>query len=206
MAHEFGQIMFTEAVKKIQERYGSRRQYERMAEAGASHEELGASEAEFIQARDSFYMASAGENGWPYLQHRGGPKGFLKVIDGRTLAFADFGGNKQYVSVGNITTNNKVSLFLIDYPHQARLKILGHAEILDPEQDAALSKSVELPEYKAKVERIIRIHVDAFDWNCPQHITPRFTEEELQEAVQPLVKQIAELKAENTWLRQGVKK
>ena len=206
MAHEFGQIMFTEAVKKIQERYGSRRQYERMAGAGASHEELGASEAEFIQARDSFYMASAGENGWPYMQHRGGPKGFLKVMDGRTLAFADFGGNKQYVSVGNITTNDKVSLFLIDYPHQARLKILGHAEILDPEQDVELRKRVELPGYKAKVERIIRIRVDAFDWNCPQHITPRFTEEELKEAVQPLVKQIAELKAENTRLRQGVKK
>lgn len=205
MAHQFSRIMFTDAIKSLQERYGSRRQYERMAHSGPNNDRLGASEAEFIGHRDSFYMASEGENGWPYIQHRGGPKGFLKVIDGQTLAFADFSGNKQYISAGNVTRHDKVSLFLMDYPNQTRLKILGHAEIIDAKANPALAKAVELPGYEARVERIFRIRVAAFDWNCPQHITPRFTQKELQESMEPLLRQLTELKAENERLRLDMK-
>ena len=205
MPQQFAKIMFTDAIQKLQERHGSRRQYQRMAESGPSNDRLTAVEAEFIQERDSFYMASAGENGWPYIQHRGGPRGFLKIVDPQTLAFADFGGNKQYVSTGNLTSNDKVTVFLMDYPHQARLKILGHAEILDAAQDPELARKVELPGYIANMERVFRIHVAAFDWNCPQHITRRFSEDEVQQALQPLLKQIGDLKAENTRLRQQAK-
>jgi predicted pyridoxine 5'-phosphate oxidase superfamily flavin-nucleotide-binding protein len=205
MAHQFSIIMYTDAMKNLQERYGSRRQYERMAQSGPNNDRLGPNEVEFIGQRDSFYIASEGENGWPYMQHRGGPKGFLTVIDGRTVAFADFSGNKQYISAGNVTRNDKVSLFLMDYPHQTRLKILGHSEITDAKANPALAKAVELPGYVAQVERIFRIRVAAFDWNCPQHITPRFTQEELQESMEPLLRQLRELKAENERLRLDMK-
>jgi len=205
MAHQFSKIMFTDAIKKLQERYGSRRQYERVAQSGLNNDRLGPNEVEFIGQRDSFYIASEGENGWPYMQHRGGPKGFLKVVDGQTLAFADFSGNKQYISAGNLTRNDKVALFLMDYPHQTRLKILGHAEIIDPKANPVLANAVGLPGYAARVERIFRIRVAAFDWNCPQHITPRFTHEELQESMEPLLRQLKELKLENERLRLDVK-
>ena len=179
MGHQFSKIMFSEAIKKLQERYGSRRQYERMAQLGPSNDKLTHDEVEFIQQRDSFYIASEGENGWPYIQHRGGPKGFLKVVDAKTLAFADFLGNKQFVTVGNVGFNNKVTLFLMDYPNRTRLKILGLAELVDIAEDPELAKSVMIPGYAAKVERVFKINVVGFDWNCPQHITPRFSEEEL---------------------------
>ena len=134
-------------------------------------------EAEFIARRDSFYLATASETGWPYVQHRGGPEGFLRVLDETTLGFADFRGNRQYVSVGNLAGSDKVSLFLMDYAHRRRLKILGHARITeDPEVLARLA----VPGYRAKVERGILIEVAAFDWNCPQHITPRFSLDELK--------------------------
>ena len=113
MAHNFGSLVFTPAVKASQERYGSRRQYARAEESGASSDRLGQEELEFLSERDSFYMASIGETGWPYIRHRGGPKGFLKVIDKRTIAFADFRGNKQFVSTGNLTTDNRVALILV---------------------------------------------------------------------------------------------
>lgn len=205
MAHQFSKIMFTDAIKNLQERYGSRRQYERVAQSGLNNDRLGPNEVAFIGQRDSFYIASEGENGWPYMQHRGGPKGFLKVVDGQTLAFADFSGNKQYISAGNLTRNDKVALFLMDYPHQTRLKILGHAEIIDPKANPVLANAVGLPGYAARVERIFRIRVAAFDWNCPQHITPRFTHEELQESMEPLLRQLKELKLENERLRLDVK-
>jgi predicted pyridoxine 5'-phosphate oxidase superfamily flavin-nucleotide-binding protein len=205
MAHQFSKIMFTDAIKNLQERYGSRRQYERMAQSGPNNDRLGPNEVEFIAQRDSFYIASEGENGWPYMQHRGGPKGFLTVIDGRTVTFADFSGNKQYISAGNVTRNDKVSLFLMDYPHQTRLKILGHAEIIDPKANPVLANAVGLPGYAAQVERIFRIRVAAFEWNCPQHITPRFTHEELQESMEPLLRQLSELKLENERLRLDMK-
>lgn len=184
MGHQFSKIMFTEAIKRLQEEHGSRATYERMAERGESMDALGPDEMLFIRRRDSFYMASQGENGWPYMQHRGGPAGFLKIVDPRTLAFADFSGNKQYVSTGNLSVNDRVTLFLMDYPHRLRLKILGHAEIVPLGADPSLEEKVALEDYKARIDRIIKIRVVAFDWNCSQHITPRFTEAELLERME----------------------
>jgi hypothetical protein len=172
--------MFGEAAKRLQAQHGSRAQYERLAESGPSHDALTASEAAFIAERDSLYLASVTADGWPYVQHRGGPKGFLRVLDGKTLAFADFAGNKQYITTGNIETNDRVALFLMDYPNQARLKIIGHARIVEPGMDAALEARVRVEGYKAKVERVVVIAITAYDWNCSQHITPRWTAEEIQ--------------------------
>ena len=149
-------------------------------------------------------MASIGETGWPYIQHRGGPKGFLKVIDDRRIAFADFRGNRQYVSTGNLTTNDRVALILVDYPRQLRLKILGHAEILEGEAAKDWIGKVRDPGYKATVERVFVIHVEAFDWNCQQHITARFTEEEIREALDPLETGMQKLEDDNKKLRKEI--
>ena len=162
-----------------------------------------AEETAFIAQRDSFYMASVSETGWPYVQHRGGPRGFLKVVDDRTLAFADYRGNRQYISTGNLKADGRVSLILMDYAQRARLKIYAHAEIIAPDADPALAALVTVPGYKAKMERIYRLKLQAFDWNCPQHITPRFTEEEVAAAVQPLRERLEALEAENAALREA---
>lgn len=162
---------------------------------------FGDSEAAFISTRDSFYMASVSETGWPYVQHRGGPPGFLKLVDERTLAFADYRGNLQYISTGNITADDRTCLFLMDYPHRARLKIYAHAEIVELGRDSTLTELVTIPGYRAKIERIFRLTLEAFDWNCPQHITPRFTEQQVSEAVQPLRDRLAHLETENSELR-----
>ena len=159
-------------------------------------------EKAFIGARDSFYMASASETGWPYIQYRGGPTGFLKVIDEVTLAFADFRGNRQYISVGNLDANDRLALILVDYPRRARLKILAHGERLALDADPALSEQVIEPSYRARPERIIRLRLAAFDWNCPQHIVPRFTEAEISRAMRPLHEELAALQSENQMLRQ----
>lgn len=179
MAHQYAKTMFSEAAKRLQEQYGSRGQYRRMEESGATHDRLGMREAEFIDQRDSMYLASVTPDGWPYVQHRGGPKGFLRVLDERTVAFADFAGNKQYITAGNLATNDRVALFLMDYPEQARLKIIGHARIVEAGEDPALEEVVRVKGYGAKVERVMVIAVTAFDWNCSQHITPRWTREEI---------------------------
>ena len=184
MGHQFAKTMFTEAVQRLQQQRGSRSAYERIASSGASHDELRPPEAEFIRSRDSLYMASVNEDGWPYIQHRGGPAGFLKVLNSRTLAFADYAGNQQYISLGNFATNDRVSLFLMDYPEQARLKIIGHAQIVPLGEDPALEEAVRAPGYRAKVERILKIKLVAFDWNCSQHITPRYTLAEFEQAAQ----------------------
>jgi hypothetical protein len=202
MTKSFGSLVFTPVVKSLQERYGSRRQYARMEQFGGSPGGFGPDEREYLSERDTFFMASIGAAGWPYVQHRGGPKGFLKVIDEQTLAFADFLGNKQYVSTGNLTTDDRVALILVDFPRQLRLKILGHVEILDGEKMEGLLAKVRDVDYKATVERIYVIHVEAFDWNCSQHIVPRFTEDEIREALQPIEKQMQELQAENAKLRE----
>ena len=177
MRDAFARTMFSEAAKKLQERAGSREAYERMAHSGRFEDGLGEFEKEFIAARDSFYMATVTPDGWPYIQHRGGPAGFLQVVDEHTLAFADYSGNKQFISAGNLSVNDRVSLFLMDYPYQARLKIIGHARVLkageDPEIEVRLVR-----ERGAKVESVIVIEVVGYDWNCSQHITPRFTREE----------------------------
>lgn len=158
-------------------------------------------ERAFIASRDSFYMATVSETDWPYVQHRGGPQGFLKVIDDRTLAFADYRGNRQYISTGNIAANDKVCLFLMDYARRARLKIYAHAEKLSLDADPKLTELLATPDYRAKPERLFRLHLEAFDWNCPQHITPRYTEAEIAVAVQPLRQRLAELESENAALR-----
>jgi len=193
MAHHFGSLVFTPVVKALQERYGSRRQYARMEEEGSSPDRLGPAETAFIAARDTFYMATIGSTGWPYIQHRGGPKGFLKVIDDHTIAFDDFRGNKQYISTGNIATDNRIALIMVDYPRQERLKILGRAEIFEGERAKEWVERLRDRRYQAVVERAYVINVEAFDWNCQQHITPRYTEEEIREVLEPFERQLEEL-------------
>lgn len=171
-------------------------QVDRQFEAFTENEES------FIAARDSFYMASVSETGWPYVQYRGGPVGFLKVIDPVTLAFADFRGNRQYISTGNLDANHRVALILVDYPRRARLKILAHAERVALDADPALLAKVTDPDYRARPERIFRLRLAAFDWNCPQHIVPRFTEAEIAGAIRPLHDKIEALEAENHRLRE----
>jgi predicted pyridoxine 5'-phosphate oxidase superfamily flavin-nucleotide-binding protein len=203
MSPNFGSLVFTPAVKALQERYGSRRGYTRLEGSGASPARLGPQESEFIGERDTFYIATLGSTGWPYVQHRGGPKGFLKVIDQRTIAFADFRGNKQYISTGNLMTDNRVALILVDYPRQLRLKILGRVEIFEGEKAHTKDwiEKVRDPEYKALTERVYVIRIEAFDWNCQQHIVPRYTEEEIREAVAPAENRMRELVQENEKLR-----
>jgi predicted pyridoxine 5'-phosphate oxidase superfamily flavin-nucleotide-binding protein len=200
VANNFGSLVFTPTVKALQERHGSRRQYAKR-EAGASRDQLGPEERDFLAERDSFYIASIGSTGWPYVQHRGGPPGFLHVIDENTIAFADFRGNKQYISAGNLLSDSRVALIFVDYPRQARLKILGRAEILEGDQAAKWIEPLRPVGYSATVERVIIIHVEAFDWNCPQHIVPRFTAEQIQEGIAPLENRVAELEQENARLR-----
>ena len=180
MAQAYAKTMFSKAAKRLQEQHGSRTAYDRMAATGPKGDALGEFEREFIAGRDSFYLGSVTEDGWPYIQHRGGPKGFLRMLDEKTLAFADFSGNKQFITAGNLATNDKVALFLMDYPDQARLKIIGHARVV--EGDNKLEAKVRLPGYTAKVDWVMVIEVVAFDWNCSQHITRRWTAEESQAA------------------------
>ncbi len=201
MAHNFGSLAFTPVIKALQERHGSRRQYARMQGAGNAPDRLSEQESDFIAERDSFYIATVGETGWPYIQHRGGPKGFLKVIDEHTLAFADFGGNKQFISAGNLISDDRVALIMVDYPNQTRLKILGRAETLEGEKAKEWIERLRDPGYKAVIERVFLIRVEAFDWNCPQHITPRFTEDEIRDALAPIETRMQALKVENERLR-----
>jgi len=195
MAKNFAEIAFTTNVKAEQERYGSRRQYARM-EQMARGTQLSEAEAEFIRERDGFYLSTVGENGYPYIQFRGGPTGFLKVLDAQTLAYADFRGNMQYISVGNLKGSDKAALFLMDYAHQQRLKIYARVEVIEAKDAPELIAKLQDPMYQATVERAMVLHVEAFDWNCPQHITPRFTMEEIREINAPLYEHIAQLEAE----------
>jgi len=180
MTDNFTELAFTESVKALQEKYGTRTAYSRMERGGKFRNQLTWQEKKHIADRDGFYLSSVGENGWPYMQFRGGPKGFLKAIDDHTLAFADFRGNGQYISTGNFIDNNKTMLFLMDYPNKRRLKIWAEAEVLDAADHPELVQQLIMPDYEAIVERIIVFKVHAFDWNCPQHITPRYTQAEIQ--------------------------
>ncbi len=195
-------IAFTPSVKAAQERLGSRKQYARIEERGGWQNVITDDLAEFIAERDSFYLATASEEGRPYIQHRGGPKGFLKVLDQRTLGFADFSGNRQYISVGNLAENNKAFIFLMDYANQQRIKIWGTAEVV--ENDPKLLEQLTDPIYRGRPERAFRFHVEAWDVNCPQHIKPRFTAEEIDSTVRALSDRIAELEAENATLRSQI--
>jgi predicted pyridoxine 5'-phosphate oxidase superfamily flavin-nucleotide-binding protein len=191
MAHQFLNTFLTEPVLGQQEASYGRSQ--RVPPTAAS-DELGAGEAEFIGQRDSFYIASVNPDGWPYIQHRGGPAGFLKVLDAHTLAFADFSGNRQLLTAGHVTANDRVALFLMDYPNRERLKIIGHAEVMAAQADPALAAALAPSGASARtVERVFKIRVTGFDWNCPKYITPRFTAEQVSAAVAPLHRRIAEL-------------
>lgn len=158
-------------------------------------------EAAFLADRDSFYMATVSETGWPYVQHRGGPRGYLKLVDDRTLAFADYRGNRQYISLGNLGASDRACLFLMDYPRRARLKVYAHVEALPLDADPALTNLVAMPGYRANLERVFKLKLVAFDWNCPQHITPRFTEAEIAVATQPLLERLTDLEAANADLQ-----
>ena len=195
MSHKFAELVFTPAVKRLQERAGSRDSYARM-ESGETmrNHALSPREAGFIAERDSFYMASVSETGWPYIQHRGGPKGFVRTLDEKTLGFVDYRGNRQYVSVGNLMTNDRVSLFFMDYPNRTRLKLLGRAKFVDASDTKTLER-LAVPEYQATVERAFLIAVEAFDWNCPQHITQRYTLSDVEEATATLRRRITDLEA-----------
>jgi predicted pyridoxine 5'-phosphate oxidase superfamily flavin-nucleotide-binding protein len=200
MAYGFLDIARTPSVKAAQAANGSGEHWDHFK----GHREFDgftAAEIEFIAARDSFYLASVSETGWPYVQHRGGPMGFLHVLDNKTLAFADFRGNRQYITLGNVNANNRVALFLMDYPNRRRLKIYARIEAKDLAADPALAEKLMSPGYKARPERAFVLHLQAFDWNCPQHITPRFTEAEIDEALVPVRARIAQLEAENKMLR-----
>ncbi len=193
MPHGFAQIAFTDTVRRAQEQAGSRATYARMESGEAMRNQaLGDGEAAFLSARDSFYMATVNEAGWPYIQHRGGPAGFVRVLDERTIGFADFRGNRQYVSVGNLLTEDRVSLFFMDYPHRRRLKLFGRARLVTDQETV---ERLVVPAYPALVERGLLITVEGFDWNCPQHITERFTAEDIRSATASLTDRIAELEA-----------
>lgn len=204
MARSFTDLTFTDAVRHAQERYGSRqlnREYERDPER---RDTLGAAEIEFIEARDCFYQATVGENGWPYVQHRGGPRGFLRALDEKTLGYADFRGNLQYISVGNLNANGRVAMILMDYAHRRRLKIWAQARIVHEHEAPELLARLRMPGYRATVERAVLLEVRAYDWNCPQHIVPRYTANEIESAIRPLETELAEARAEIERLRHAL--
>ena len=197
MSNKFYDITFTPDVKQAQEHYGSRRQYEKIENSGSVQNAiLSDAEIDFIEQRDGFYMGSAGDGGQPYIQFRGGQRGFLKALDEKTLGFADFRGNRQYISAGNLSGNKKVALFLMDYANRRRLKILAEAEVKDAAEAPELTEKLRDENYDAKIERVMLLHVKAFDWNCPQHITPRYTLEEVKAIVQPLNEYVQKLEKE----------
>jgi len=194
MSRTFLRIATTDSVRHAQEHYYGGAP--NPSGAAPEPDVLGEEEIAFVESRDSFYMATVSESGWPYMQHRGGRAGFLHVMDSHTLAFADYRGNRQLLSTGNLAINDRVALFLMDYPRRERLKILGHAKIEDARQHAEIVAKLAGPDVQKIVERIFFIEVVAFDWNCSQHITPRFTAEQVREVVAPLQQRIAELEAE----------
>ena len=193
MSHKFYDLTFTPSVKAAQEHYGTGKNYARFEGGEPDFHGLTDAENDFIEQRDGFYIATVGEGGQPYIQFRGGPHGFLKVLDERTLGFADFRGNLQYISVGNLAANDKAAIFLMDYPNQRRLKLLVRVEVKDAKDDPDLIEKLAMPGYTAKIERAMVLHVEAFDWNCPQHITPRFTIDEIRQMNEPLYEHIKKL-------------
>jgi uncharacterized protein len=196
MSDRYLEIAAGDAVKHLQERWGSRSTYRRLETGPITNNHLGPEEIAFIEAQDTFFLASINENGWPYIQHRGGPPGFLKILGDQQLGFPDFKGNRQYLSFGNILKNPRVSLFLIDYPARARLKIFGSATLVEGDHlPEALRKTDDYPG-ATTVERGIIIQVEAFHWNCPKYIVPRFTEAQVRSVLDPLVQRIKDLEAE----------
>ena len=205
VSKHYGAVAFTHSVRDVQRTHGSETFYTRkrlQAQAVPGPDPLTEDEIQYLTERDSFYMATVSETGWPYVQFRGGPAGFLRVLDEHTIGWADFRGNLQYISTGNLIAGERVALILMDYAHRRRLKIFGRARIATTDEDPALVESLADPSYDATVERAVLVTVEAFDWNCPQHITPRYTADDLEPHLAPLRQQLAALQAENEQLRQ----
>lgn len=204
MAKNFAEIAFSDAVKELQERNGSRKNYERMeksqVKSGLTDNEIG-----FIEDRDSFYMASIGEIGFPYIQHRGGPRGFVKVLDSKRLGFIDFKGNMQFISVGNIATNQNIALIMVDYSTKTRLKIYAKAQIVELKDNPVLYNELNLEDYEFRPDRMMIMHIEAFDWNCPQHITARYTYEDVEDIFTSQKAVIANLEEEVYTLKAQLK-
>jgi len=206
MSRHYGQIAFTDTVKDVQQRYGSRPFYERhqARTLGAKGPDpMTPDVRDFLAERDSFYLATVSDTGWPYVQFRGGPPGFLRVLDENTLGWADFRGNLQYISTGNLGSDDRVALFVMDYPHRRRLKIFGHARVVFAEDDPEMIGTLTRPDDDGVVERGVLVTVEAFDWNCPQHITPRYSLAELEPHLGALRDRVAALTAENAELRKS---
>ena len=200
MSYGFLDVAITPSVRAAQVAMGSDQLWQDF-KGHRAFDRFTADGVAFIAARDSFYIASVSETGWPYVQHRGGPVGFLRVLDERTLGFADYRGNRQYISLGNLSADDRVSLILMDYPGRRRMKIYARTEPSDLDGDPALAARLATPGYKAKPERGYLLHLEHFDWNCPQHITPRFTEAEIAAATQPMLSRLDGLETENATLR-----
>ncbi|WP_111511793.1 pyridoxamine 5'-phosphate oxidase family protein [Mycobacterium kyogaense] len=206
MSRHYASIAFTPAVRSVQDEHGSATFYGRKVDAGAAApapDRLTGDERDYLAERDHFYLASVGETGWPYVQFRGGPPGFVKVLDDHSIGWADFRGNLQYISTGNMGGEQRVALIFLDHAHTRRLKVFGRARIVTAPQDPELVASMTDPTYDAVVERAVVVDVAAYDWNCPQHITPRYTLAELEGALEPMRRRLAALEAENAELRAG---
>ncbi|WP_374395942.1 pyridoxamine 5'-phosphate oxidase family protein [Sphingopyxis sp.] len=202
MAQNYRHIVFSDAAKALQEQHGSRIAYAKLDTRPVGEiDDLTAKEIDYIALRDSFYMASVTPDGWPYMQHRGGPAGFLKHVGGNRIGFADYRGNKQYISTANLAANDRVSLFLMDYPNRERLKIVGHAHSVELADDPAAVTALMPEGYRAVPERAFFIDVIGWEWNCSQHITPRFTEAEISAAIKPMAAELNQLRAEVAALR-----
>ena len=200
MSYKFLELVATPSVRAVQAEHGSLAMWDGL-EVDRDSDRFTDGEAAFIAARDSFYLASVSETGWPYVQHRGGPPGFLQLIDDRTLGFADFRGNRQYISTGNARANDRVALMLMDYPNRTRLKILAHLSVRAVSEDEELASRLVVPGYKGKPQSLFVLRLEAFDWNCPQHITPRFTTDEVDRVLAPLRDRNAALELEIAQLR-----
>jgi len=199
MSSHYLDIATTPSVAAAQTRYNGKARP--AAEGSGGHDKLGPNEVAFIQSMEGFYLGTVSETGWPYIQYRGGAPGFLRVLAADRIGFADFAGNRQYLTTGNLNANQKVALFLMDYANRARLKVLGHATIVDPNDDEVLARVLTVPDYRAKVERLVEIRVEAFDWNCSRHIMPRFSATDVAAALAVRDQRIAELTAEIERLR-----
>lgn len=201
MTYGFLDIAVTPSVRAVQAELGVEHMWQDF-KGDRRFDRFGEDELAFIADRDTFYIATVSETGWPYVQHRGGPRGFLKAIDDRTLMFGDYRGNFQFLSLGNISTNDRASLILMDYPRRRRLKILAHVEAIDAAADEELTELVT-PPGGGRPERIFKLDLVAFDWNCPKYIVPRYTEDEVAQTTAPLRERIAKLEAENALLQAG---
>jgi predicted pyridoxine 5'-phosphate oxidase superfamily flavin-nucleotide-binding protein len=199
MPYHFLEVAVTPSVRAAQADMGVDQIW--LGENDRPSDTLTENEIDFIATRDSFYIASVSETGWPYIQHRGGKTGFLKVVDPQTMAFADYRGNRQYISAGNFAANDRACLFLMDYVRRTRLKVYAHVERLTLDADPSLTDLVSDPTYRGRAERIFKLRLEAYDWNCPQHIIPRYTEQQVGQAVAPLRQKLQQLDAENAALR-----